>query len=134
MTPFVCNHAGACDMVKACCIETEMTLTKSDIERLEAVGHSKESFLIRTTDGFYQLINVEGHCYFYDPQEKTCMVYASRPDGCRFYPIIYDTRRHRCIVDKDCPSRTTVTQQEIRKACRDIRALVERLIGEAHEH
>ncbi|RDE12978.1 MAG: YkgJ family cysteine cluster protein [Candidatus Thorarchaeota archaeon] len=114
-------------------METEMTLTKSDIERLETVDHPKERFLIRTTDGFYQLRNVDGHCYFYDPEKRICIVYTSRPDGCRFYPIIYDARRHRCIVDKDCPSRATVSQQEIRKACRDIRVLVERLIEEAHE-
>ena len=129
----MCNHEGACDGVKTCCMETEMTLTKSDIERLETVDHPKERFLIRTTDGFYQLRNVDGHCYFYDPEKRTCIVYTSRPDGCRFYPIIYDARRHRCIVDKDCPSRATVSQQEIRKACRDIRVLVERLIEEAHE-
>jgi len=106
-------------------------LTESDMDRIDALGHRREEYAFRTEDGFRQLRNVDGHCCFYNPERKTCTVYEARPDGCRFYPIVYNLRRHRCIVDKDCPSRETVSKEEIGRVCREVRILVERLIAEA---
>ena len=131
MTPFVCNHAGDCDDGKACCVETEMTLTESDMERIDSLGHMRSEYVVRTKDGFYQLRNLDDYCCFYDSEKKTCRIYEQRPDGCRFYPIIYDARRHRCVVDKDCPSRETITTEEINRACPEVRKLVKRLMAEA---
>ncbi|MHA1481041.1 MAG: hypothetical protein ACTSQZ_06430, partial [Candidatus Thorarchaeota archaeon] len=62
---------------------------------------------------------------------KLCKIYEDRPDGCRFYPIGYDMRKRKCVVDKDCPSLETVTRQEIRKICHKVRRLVEQLVQEA---
>lgn len=131
MTPFVCNHAGDCDSDRACCMETEMTLTESDMNRIDALGQSRDEYVVITDDSFCQLKNLDGYCYFYDSKKQTCRVYEARPEGCRFYPIIYDVRRHRCIVDKDCPSRDTVSKEEISRVCNRVRELVERLMVEA---
>lgn len=108
-----------------------MTLTESDMDRIDSVGHVRNQYVVRTEDGFFQLRNRNGYCCFYDPETKTCRVYEQRPEGCRFYPIIYDVRRHRCVVDRDCPSRETVTKEEINRVCSEVRKLVERLMAEA---
>jgi Fe-S-cluster containining protein len=131
LVPFNCNHNGACNDVRLCCIDTEMTLTREDAERIDTLGHSRKDYLIRASDGFCQLRNVEGHCYFYDPQSKMCEIYESRPEGCRFYPIIYHAGKRKCVVDKDCPSGETLARQEIRKVCHRVRTLVEKLRMEA---
>ena len=133
MAPFDCNHDGSCEAVRLCCVDTEMTLTKKDAERIENLGYAKKEFLVRTEDGFCELRNVDGHCYFYDPNTKKCKIYEDRPEGCRYYPIIYDVRKRKCVIDKDCPSRDTMTREEIRKACHKVKRLVETLMQEA-EH
>ena len=132
MSPFECNHDGSCEIIKACCVDTEMTVTRKDAERISALGYKRKDFLRRTGDGFCELKNIEGYCFFYDRESKLCKIYDNRPDGCRFYPIVYDMRKRKCVVDKDCPSRETVTRQEIRKVCHKVRRLVEQLIQEAN--
>ncbi|UCE11955.1 MAG: YkgJ family cysteine cluster protein [Candidatus Thorarchaeota archaeon] len=114
-----------------CCTDTEMTLTRKDIDRIEVEGYSREDFLQRTEDGFCELRNVDGLCYFYDPSNQTCRIYETRPDGCRFYPIVYDMKKRKCVVDADCPSRSTISRDEIRKVCHKVRSLVETLVREA---
>jgi Fe-S-cluster containining protein len=134
LTPFECNHDGTCEQVRLCCIDTEMTLTKRDADRLDAAGYNRKDYLVRTEDGFCELRNVDGHCFFYDTDTKLCKVYESRPDGCRYYPVVYDLRKRKCTVDRDCPSRETMSRQEIRKVCHKVRELVERLVQEARTH
>ena len=131
MAPFDCNHDSTCDQVKLCCVDTEMTLTKQDASRIDALGYDRKEYLVRTEDGFCELRNVEGHCFFYDTDTKLCRIYDARPDGCRHYPIVYDAKKRKCVVDKDCPSRETMSRDEIRKSCHKVRKLVERLIQEA---
>ncbi|MGQ4870427.1 MAG: YkgJ family cysteine cluster protein [Candidatus Thorarchaeota archaeon] len=134
MSPFQCNHDGSCSKVRLCCIETEMTLTRRDVERIERLGYTRDEFVVRSEDGFCELRNVDGHCYFYDPDTLLCTIYEDRPEGCRYYPVIYDMRKRRCVVDKDCPSRDTMTRQEVRKVCNKVRRLVETLVREAKFH
>ncbi len=131
MTPFECNHDHRCDEVRLCCVDTEMTLTKKDVERIERRGYERKQFIVKSEDGFCELRNIEGHCFFYNPTSKSCMIYAERPEGCRYYPIVYDVRKRKCTVDKDCPSRDTMTRSETRKVCHKVRHLVETLIQEA---
>ncbi|MHA2424775.1 MAG: YkgJ family cysteine cluster protein [Candidatus Thorarchaeota archaeon] len=131
MTPFDCNHDGTCDQVRLCCVDTEMTLTKQDATRIDAIGYDRREYLVKTEDGFCELRNVDGHCFFYDSESKLCKIYENRPDGCRYYPIVYDVKKKKCVVDKDCPSRETMSRNEIRKSCHKVRNLVERLIQEA---
>ena len=131
MTPFVCNHDGSCDEIRLCCTETEMTLTREDVERIEALGYNRTDFLVRVMAGFCELNNVDGFCYFYDRETKECRIYEDRPEGCKYYPNIYDMRRKKCIIDRDCPSGETVTREEVRKVCHKVRKLVETLRQEA---
>jgi Fe-S-cluster containining protein len=108
-----------------------MTLTREDVERIEALGYDKKDFLVRVMAGFCELKNVDGKCFFYDPVTKLCRIYENRPEGCRYYPIIYDMRKRKCIVDIDCPSGVTVTRDDVRKVCHKVRRLVETLREEA---
>ncbi|MCK5150571.1 MAG: YkgJ family cysteine cluster protein, partial [Candidatus Thorarchaeota archaeon] len=104
MTHFNCNHDGTCEQVRLCCVDTEMTLTKREAVRIDALGYDRDAYLVKTEDGFCELRNIDGHCYFYNPESKECKIYENRPDGCRFYPIVYDVKKRKCVVDKDCPS------------------------------
>jgi Fe-S-cluster containining protein len=108
-----------------------MTLTREDVEKIEALGYDRKVFLVRGKDGFCELQNVDDYCFFYDPETKECRIYENRPEGCRYYPIIYDARKRKCIIDKDCPSGETMTREEIRKVCHKVRRLVETLRKEA---
>ena len=131
MSPFECNHDGTCEQIRLCCVETEMTLTKKDAERIEGLGYERSAFLVKSNDGFCELRNIDGHCFFYDSETRLCKIYEDRPEGCRYYPIVYDVKKRKCVADKDCPSRETMTREEIRKACHKVRKLVETLIQEA---
>ena len=108
-----------------------MTLTRRDAERIDELEYSRKDYLVRTDDGFCELRNIDGHCFFYDPDSKECKIYENRPDGCRHYPIVYDMRKRKCVTDHDCPSRETVSRDEIRKNCHKVRGLVEKLVEEA---
>ena len=131
MAPFDCNHDGSCEQIRLCCVDTEMTLTKTDAGRIDALGYNRKEYLVKTEDGFCELRNIDGHCFFYEPDSKLCKIYDDRPDGCKYYPIVYDVKKRKCVVDSDCPSRETMTRDEIRKSCHNVRDLVKRLIQEA---
>ena len=92
---------------------------------------TKDEFIIRNEDGFYQLRNVDSHCYFYDPKVKECKIYSSRPRGCRFYPLVYDLERQKCIFDDDCPRPEIFypTAQAIKNKCKDLKLFLKREIG-----
>ena len=131
MSPFDCNHNGSCDVVRLCCMDTEMTITHADAVQIDSLGFQRKDYLVRMDDGFCQLRNIDGHCYFYEPESKLCRIYESRPEGCRYYPIVYDMRKRKCVTDKDCPSRETMSRDEIRKSCHKVKALVNQLRREA---
>lgn len=91
-----------------CCHETEMPLLNADIKRLESLGHKREDFAVVNLDhGFAMLKNTEptdgsrAHCVFL--KENQCSIYADRPEGCRFYPIVYEPGKRGPVKDKDCP-------------------------------
>jgi Fe-S-cluster containining protein len=84
----------------ACCLETEMPLTEADVERIEKLGFERDEFTLKV-GGETRLRNRRGRCFFLE--EGVCRVYASRPDGCRIYPLIYDVDAHRFIFDSVCP-------------------------------
>ncbi len=115
----------------SCCVETEMTITKKDAERIDARGYDREEYLIKGSDNFCELRNVDGHCYFYDPDTKLCEIYEVRPDGCRYYPVVYNVRKRKCVLDDDCPLRESIARQEMRKICHRVKGNVETLMTEA---
>jgi len=93
---FYCPFVDDCFM---CCLETEMFLSNMDVSRIEKLGFSVEDFL-EEKDGFLVLKNVDDKCFFL--KDKLCSIYENRPQGCRFYPLIYDFEQERVIIDKLC--------------------------------
>ena len=83
-----------------------MPLSESDIELIITNSFDdlkKEDFAIKKNEDYFQLKNTDGHCFFLDNQSKSCNIYANRPQGCRFYPIIYDFDNNQCVFDEECP-------------------------------
>ncbi|MCD6155299.1 MAG: YkgJ family cysteine cluster protein [Candidatus Verstraetearchaeota archaeon] len=120
---FKCMKCGKC------CIETEMPLTRRDISRIESLGYKLDEFAI-FNGKYYQLKNINGHCYFLD-QKMKCKIYPYRPEGCRIYPVIY-LSKVGVTVDEDCPAAKKATINEI---CEKAKKLIEilREIGEYEE-
>ncbi len=104
-----------------------MTLTREDVKRINALGYSKHDYLVKDSAGFCELKNVNGFCFFYSSDYMTCRIYEARPEGCRWYPVIYDAKKRRCMADSECPAAATVTRDRIRKVQHRVRTLVETL-------
>ncbi|RLF11215.1 MAG: YkgJ family cysteine cluster protein [Thermoprotei archaeon] len=119
MAPFKCIRCGKC------CLNTEMPLTEEDIARLEALGYIRRDFA-RVEEGLIKLRNVDGHCFFYNPELKACMVYENRPEGCRLYPFIY-VEGVGVTVDPECSVAHTVSGREVAKAAPKVLSLLRRL-------
>lgn len=94
-----------CRTCGICCTHTEMILSLEEIENISKNlpdSHKNEKFY--EYDGqYYRLINVNGNCVFFLPEEKKCLIYSFRPMGCRFYPMIFDLDSNSCILDNECP-------------------------------
>ncbi len=84
-----------------CCVETEMPLSREDVERLAGAGHDPDRFSV-VEDGFTFLANVDGRCYFLDDGGR-CREYANRPRGCRLYPLVLDEDMSDFAMDHLCP-------------------------------
>jgi Fe-S-cluster containining protein len=90
-----------------CCIETEMMLTKVDILRIfQNTLIPIDEFVKINEDGHRMLRNKGGDdeksCVFLD-SNGLCSIYDHRPEGCRFYPIIWDLNEGFPIADDLCP-------------------------------
>ena len=83
-----------------CCLETEMPLSKEDIERIKGLGFDYDYFVVKRS-GWLQLRNYDGRCVFNDG--KRCLIYKNRPEGCRLYPIIYYEDNKCVALDEECP-------------------------------
>jgi hypothetical protein len=123
----ICKDCGKC------CIETEMLLSSKDIDRIEKNNPKClkiASFVRKTEEGFNQLKNVKGCCVFFDSASNLCTIYDVRPQGCRFYPLIYDSDNKQCIFDEDCPKPNLLyPDKEIaQKACEEIKNFLEKRI------
>jgi dCTP deaminase len=84
-----------------CCVDTEMPLAGRDVEHLRSRGHDVADFTI-SEDGFTFLANVDGSCYFLDPEGR-CIEYEDRPEGCRLYPLVLDEEMADFTMDHLCP-------------------------------
>ena len=62
-----------------------------------------EDFTFKNKDGFWQLRNIKKYCYFFNEKTKLCNIYEIRPEGCRYYPLIYLEDINICSLDTDCP-------------------------------
>ncbi|MBY9018622.1 MAG: YkgJ family cysteine cluster protein [Candidatus Lokiarchaeota archaeon] len=108
-----------------CCLETEMILSQEDVKRI--INNFKgdieqEDFCYISRDGYLQLRNNEHHCYFFELSTKNCKIYDIRPQGCKFYPLIYDMKKNKCTLDEDCPKPYLFypNKSEMEKTCSEI--------------
>ena len=115
-----------------CCKETEMLLSEKDIERLERKGYSRDFFVRFDSEGYATLRNQRGHCVFYDPEKRRCRVRASRPLGCRIYPVVYDEDKG-ILVDTICPSRGSVDEKQKANRGKKVLELLKTIDAEAEK-
>ena len=119
-----------CSNCGVCCTETEMLLSKKDIERLTGRGFKVDFFARIDKEGYAQLKNRRGYCIFYDPKNHRCNVYINRPSGCRVYPVILDEEKG-IILDDICHSRNTISDEEKKIKGKRVVKLLERIDSEA---
>ena len=114
-----------------CCKNTEMILSHKDIERLVEAGYSKNEFCYVDQEGFHRLRNVDGNCFFL--KENKCLVYQLRPQGCRFYPIIFDLDSNKTILDSECPLIDTISQSIVSRFSSDLKKFINSIIQEKNK-
>lgn len=120
-----------CSNCGVCCTETEMLLSKKDIERLEKQGYPKDYFVSYDRQGYAELKNHEGYCVFYDLKNCRCRVYVHRPAGCRVYPVILDEEKG-IILDDICKSRNTISNVEKKNKGKRVIKLLKVIDAEAY--
>jgi len=89
-----------------CCLDTEMPISMQDINNILTnypKKLNKDEFTLKLSENHYQLKNIDGHCFFFNNKNKLCNIYKFRPQGCRFYPLIFDNDIRKCIYDDYCP-------------------------------
>ncbi len=123
-----------CENCGECCLRTEMILSESDINRImknSTKNLQKNDFVFKNRDGFFQLKNNEDHCIFLDSLSKECKIYEYRPQGCRFYPLIYNFQENNCIYDNDCPRPHLFYQDEteLKETCEDLSRFLKQELG-----
>ncbi len=121
---FYCPYTDKC---YECCLETEMALSEKDITRIENLGYEISDFL-EEKDGFMILKNIDGHCFFL--KGKSCSIYEDRPQGCRFYPLIYDLEIDDFVVDNLCTHHEDFDPEIYRPLFDPIQTFVYTLVGE----
>jgi Fe-S-cluster containining protein len=107
-----------------------MLLSTEDIECLERKGYAREFFACYNSQGYFTLRNCGGYCVFYDVEKQRCRVHASRPSGCRIYPVIYDEDKG-IVVDGICPARSTVTEKQKAKRGKKVLKLLKTIDSQA---
>lgn len=115
-----------------CCTETEMLLSRGDIERLERKGYPREFFVLFDREGYAKLRNQHGHCVFFDVEARRCKVYESRPLGCRLYPVIYDEEKG-IVVDEVCHAQNKVSEKLLKQKGGKVIKLLEQIDAEAED-
>ncbi|MHA1552124.1 MAG: YkgJ family cysteine cluster protein [Candidatus Heimdallarchaeaceae archaeon] len=121
---FYCPYSNECYQ---CCLDTEMTLSEEDITRIEKLGYKIEEFL-EEKDGFMALRNIDNHCIFL--KNKMCSIYEIRPQGCRFYPLIYDFNIDDLLIDNLCEHHDDFDLEIYRPLFDSVQVFVYNLIGE----
>ena len=85
-----------------CCLETEMPLSRFDIDRILELDHQLEDFAVKTGRE-WRLKNRFGRCVFL--LAEGCTIYSHRPEGCRIYPLVYDEATGKAVMHRLCPYR-----------------------------
>jgi Fe-S-cluster containining protein len=119
-----------CTRCGICCQETDMLLSNQDITKLGKKGYTRDFFVRFNSDGYALLRNRQGCCVFYNPAQKQCSVYASRPAGCRVYPVICD-EKNNIIIDEICRAQESINNIEKSARGKRVLKLLERIDQEA---
>ena len=119
-----------CENCGKCCLETEMILSSEDIELIENNFRNsirKRDFAFKNKNEQFQLKNIDGHCVFLNYSANKCKIYEYRPQGCRFYPLIYDIDKKKCLLDDDCPRKDQFydTKQNLKISCSNLKRFLE---------
>lgn len=123
-----------CENCGKCCLETEMILSRQDIELIKnryPNNIREHDFAFKNKNEQFQLKNVEGYCVFFDDYSKNCNIYKFRPQGCRFYPLIYNINEKKCRLDEDCP-RTSLfykNKQDLKIACQNLKIFLKKQLN-----
>lgn len=112
-----------CKRCLRCCYGTDIILLREDVESLERLGY-RGFYEVR--GGFRRLRNVGGRCFFLDLGVGGCLVYSSRPLGCRVYPLIYD-EGVGVTVDSECPIAGKLPRRWIEAALEDLEEFLKAL-------
>ncbi len=121
---FYCPYSDKCHQ---CCLDTEMTLSEEDITRIHTLGYEIEEFL-EEKEGFMTLRNIDNHCIFL--KNKRCSIYENRPQGCRFYPLIYDFDIEDFVIDNLCDHHEDFDLEIYRPLFDSVQVFVYNLISE----
>jgi Fe-S-cluster containining protein len=91
-----------------------MILSNNDVKRINKMGFGTK-FFVTQKNGWMHLKNQGGRCVFHD--RTKCLIYRSRPDGCRLYPVIFDMERGCAVLDNDCPYKDEfrLSKSEVKK-------------------
>ncbi len=123
-----------CENCGKCCLETEMILSFEDVELIKknSIDNIEEGdFVFKNEDERFQLKNIDDHCVFLNYPAKKCKIYEFRPQGCRFYPLIYDINKKKCLLDDDCP-RTNLfykNKQYFEIACQNLKIFLKKQLN-----
>jgi Fe-S-cluster containining protein len=117
-----------CENCGKCCLETEMILSQQDIKIIisNLPNIKRQDFTFKNINEQYQLKNIEGHCFFFDFPNRECKIYKLRPQGCRFYPLIYDFNKKDCRLDDDCPRNNLFynDNKTLRRSCQNLKSFL----------
>jgi len=123
-----------CENCGKCCLETEMILSQQDIELIKNSYPNnlrKQDFVFKNKNDQFQLKNIEEHCVFFDLTSKNCNIYKFRPQGCRFYPLMFDINEEKCKLDEDCP-RTNLfykNKQDLKIDCQNLKIFLKKQLN-----
>jgi len=80
----------------------EIFLSEKDIQNIMNAGYGlSDCTRIHKETGLRVLKNVNGRCFFLKGENPyRCILYPNHPTGCKFYPLIFDMDRNRCMLDK----------------------------------
>jgi len=126
---YIKSMLNKCKDCGLCCIDTEMMISDKDIKLIikkASYKLKKNDFVIMNKNGFLQLKNVKRQCFFFDEKLKTCKIYEVRPQGCRFFPLIYDKEQEKCILDDECPRNLLFyhDQVEFNNSCKKLKKFI----------
>lgn len=117
-----------------CCLDTEMILSRKDIDTIITNYHAnlrENDFSFLNNIKQYQLKNVDRHCVFFEPSLKLCKIYDYRPRGCRFYPLIFDMSENKCRLDEECPRNDLFyeDEQDLRITCQNLKLFLKKQLN-----